>query len=254
MAAELLVIGNPRKRKARRSRVRRNPARRKMSAKQAQYFGKRRTKRATRRRARHHSVALAANPARRRHARRRHVRRNPSFNLAGFKPATFVNRTLLPAGIGAGGALALDVALGYAAPHLPAFLTTGTVGPLATKIGGAVAIGMAAQAITKDRALAEQVTAGAIVVTLYGAAKKFLAAQFPTIPGLNGMGVYVHGMGYPGAARSFPDLGMYVPGGGATSLPPAVVSAIAQRAAMNKNQPPVGMHGGEMSEGGYSYA
>lgn len=248
MASELLVIGNP-ARKTRRRRVRRNP-RRKLTAKQAKYFGKRRSRRRAR------SIALASNPTHRRrrhHVRRRHMRRNP-VSLAGFKPETFVNKTLIPAGIGAGGALALDVALGYAAPHLPAALTTGTIGPLATKIAGAVALGMAAQAITKDRAMSEQVAAGAIIVTLYGAAKRVLAAQFPTLPGMAGMGLYVHGLGYPGAARAFPDmagLGMYVPGG-ANNPPPAVMAAIAARAA-NKNSPPPGLHGDGMSEGGYSY-
>jgi hypothetical protein len=62
------------------------------------------------------------------------------------------------------------------------------------------------------------------------------------------MGVYVHGMGYAGAARAFPDpragMGVYV----ASGQPMAMMAP-----PRSANQAPVGLHGGEMSEGGYNY-
>lgn len=257
--AELLVISNPNRktRRVRRSKARRNPTARKMSAKQQKYFGKRRAKRVTRRRRSTRTVSLSRNPSPAKHrVRRRHARRNP-MSLGSFKPQTFIKNTLVPAGIGAAGALAVDVMLGYAAPHLPAALTTGTLAPALTRIAAAVGLGMATQMVTKDRNMAEQVAAGAIIVTLYAQGKKMVQAQFPTLP-LSGMGVYVHGMGYAGAARAFADprgLGVYVAGGGgsAASLPPMVVNAM-NRAAAAKNQAPVGLHGSEYQEGGYNYA
>lgn len=160
--------------------------RRKMSAKQAKYFGKRRAKRAT---------AATAAPKRRRRAagkrrpavgyvqgagrirrrklnprrvarRRRHS--NPRFNMGG------IANQLIPAAYGAGGGLALDLALGYI--PLPAVLKTGYARH-ATRIVGALGIGWLAGKFLRGRGAA--VAQGALTVAMYGLLKDVVVQFAP---------------------------------------------------------------------------
>lgn len=160
--AELMLI-NPRKRKRRR----------KMSAKQNMYFGKRRKKRNL------GTALMATNPSRRRSysvsRSRKRYRRNPIGG--GFKPMTFVTQTLMPSAIGAAGALGLDIVMGFL--PLPATLKTGPMRPL-IRIAGAVGIGMIAGMVTNKR-MGEQVGAGALTVVLYDTLKGFVAKTMPTL-------------------------------------------------------------------------
>lgn len=196
MAAQLF-LANPRKKRRGRRRA--------MTAKQAKYFGPRR-KRASKRRAAP-MAGFASNPRRRGPRRRRSrgmklFRRNP----ISLDTKSFISDTLVPAGIGAIGAMAVDASIASLAAYLPASLTMGFGNTLA-RMGAAIGVGLIAQSVG-GRRFGEQVMAGGVVVTLYDAAKPWVASQFPSIPGLSG---YNMGWTAPGV-----QLGTYVdlPGNG----------------------------------------
>jgi len=204
--AQLALLGNPKKRKRKSAKRRRKGGkRRKMSALQLKYFGgKGNRKTSKRRRKRRRSVALASSPSPVRRSKRRRGGRHRSRSTGArrtmgklsFNPKTFLNDTLLPASIGAGGALALDAALSFAAPYIPAGLNTG-IARSGVKLVGAIAIGMAASMIGGKR-IGEQVMAGAVVVTMYDALKPYLVG---VVPGLS-----EYNMGWVSPA---PQLGVY---------------------------------------------
>jgi hypothetical protein len=172
--------------------------------------------------------------------------------MRGFNFNSFLRETLIPSGVGAAGAVGVDVLLGYLGPNLPASLQTGIAVPL-VKIAAAVGLGIAASTVTKDRRMGEQVMAGAITVVLYGYAKTMLKQQFPNIPGLSG---YVSGYGYAGPALAYPDgsgLSAYV--GSTPRYDPTIAARMAR--AVTRTVVPRGMGGvtnDEYIEGGYSYA
>jgi hypothetical protein len=176
MAAQLLLINPKRRRKAKRARshrrrkVARNPARRRHRA--------RRVARNPRRR------HVARNPIRRRRHiarnphRRRRIRRNP-FSSRGITSA------LIPAGIGAMGAVGLDVLMGYAAAYLPASLTSNVYVATATKTAGAFGLGwLASKAMGREKA--KLITAGALTVIAYQFVKGIIHEAAPSLPGLAG--------------------------------------------------------------------
>lgn len=175
--SELLLI-NPRKRR-----------RRKSSA-------KRRTRaraRPVRRRKRRSMIAAFANPAKRSRKRRRRsihrsiarFRRNPSSRGGKFSIKGTVKDTLIPSAIGAAGALGLDVLLGLV--PLPDMLKTPTVRPF-VRIAGAIGIGMLASMVA-GRKIGEQVTAGAVTVTVYDIMKGVVQQAMPTLS-LGDVGYY----------------------------------------------------------------
>jgi hypothetical protein len=94
----------------------------------------------------------------------------------GFK--NFMGGTLVPSAIGAGGALLLDVAIGYI--PLPAMLTTGALRPV-TRLAGAALLGFIASQVS-SRSVAANVTAGAVTVVLYDTFKGFLQTAMPALP------------------------------------------------------------------------
>lgn len=224
MAAELVLI-NPRRAKRRRKG--------RMPAGLARYWaGKRRKLKAPKRRRRRARARVrATNPRRRRvaayvsgprrirrrklnprsharkhsyRARRRH--RNPRFgmpSMSGIKG--FVKGTLLPGAIGAGGALALDVAYGYASPYLPTFLQNKWA-ILGVKLAGAFALGLGASKLL-GRERGRAVTLGAVTVVSYGALRSAAQSALPTVPGLSG---YTDFVDY--SSR----MGAYMPPGGGT--------------------------------------
>lgn len=240
--AEMLLV-NPRRKSRRVHHKRRTP--RRMSALQRQYFGK-----GPRRRRRRTKVeVLAGNPSRkrrrsvtrrRRRSGLRHRVRARAMRLRGFNARSFLNDTLLPSGVGAIGALGVDVVLGYATPYLPSFMTTGVGVPL-TKIAGAVGLGAVAGMVT-NRRIGEQVMAGAITVVLYNYLRTQVQASLPNLT-LAGVGNY---MGYAGPALAYPDrMGMYVGSGGAPALPAPVLQAIAANAAKPAAAQTVGEYVGD---------
>lgn len=203
MPGELLLINPRRKRRTRR----------KMSALQRRYFGKRRRTTRVRRNPRRRSVAaLAVNtPVRRSKRRSRRsgrIRRTYSRvrnsgvvrGLGGF-----AMQKVLPAGIGAAGALAVDMA--WANLPLPSFLQTGPAAPIA-RIGLAVGVGYVAGWVAGKK-FGQEAMNGAIVVTLYDLLKTQLSATWPgAIPA--GTSGYVDGyVSGPQFQGSLPGPGQY---------------------------------------------
>lgn len=132
----------------------------------------------TRRRRRRHVRAAAPRRRRRRFSvarifSRRRRRSNPRFSLAG------ITHQLIPAAYGAGGAIALDLAIGYL--PLPAMLQTGYP-KHATRIVGALGIGWLAQKFLKGKGTA--VAQGALTVALYSLIKDVVVQVAPSVKGL----------------------------------------------------------------------
>lgn len=195
--------------------AKRKRGRRKMSALQRKYFGKRSARKAAaaprrRRRAsggkRRPAVGYVVgsrrirrrklNP-RRVSRRRRHS--NPRFSIGG------ITSQLMPAVYGAGGALALDVALGYI--PLPAMLQTGYARH-ATRIVGALGIGWLGRKFLGSKGAAAG--AGALTVAVYGLLKD-VAVQ-ATAGKVKGLGDYeeIQVDGYYDPA---PQIGAYMQSG-----------------------------------------
>lgn len=183
-------------RKKARSAAQKAATRKMIAANRARSRASRAPKRAApkRRRAARRAAPAAAAPRR---VKRRASRRRAAWPItsaqaasrAGRKlryrrpnPIGFLSNTLMPAAVGAGGALALDVALG--ALPLPATLKTGPMAPL-VKVAGAVGLGMIASKVV-NRRVGEQIAAGALTVQVYNMAKAALV-KFGggKIPGLS---------------------------------------------------------------------
>lgn len=88
---------------------------------------------------------------------------------------------LAPAGVGAAGAIGLDVALGYAT-FIPETFRTGWARH-GIRLGGALLLGMVASKIV-GKSTADAVRAGALTVVLYGVLKEVIQKFAPTLPGL----------------------------------------------------------------------
>lgn len=217
--SEALFLVNPRKkrRKGRKSRKGRMPA-----GLRRYWASKRRgTKTVKRRRKRRHSAVAVAPRRRRRHRRhavavkrrrkrnpimrrRHHRRRSNPFSIRG------VSHSVMPAAIGATGAIALDVAYAYAGKYLPASLQTGFL-PVLVKAAGAIGLGMLARkVVSRDKANAA--TLGALTVVAYGAIKPLIAQFAPTIPGLSGYADFVnYGTSMAGMGAYFNPGGSQIP-------------------------------------------
>lgn len=161
-----------------------NPRRKRRSAKKTRARSHKRRSRV---------VALRANPRRkhRRAARRvsrrsvMRMHRNPVFKRRSRRSGGgrvtfkgFATGTLIPSAIGAGGALGLDLVMGYV--PLPAMLTTGMLRPV-TRLAGAALIGWIASMVS-SRQTAANVTAGAVTVVLYDTFKGWLKTAAPNLP------------------------------------------------------------------------
>lgn len=141
---QMLLLGNPRRRRrshAKRRRAHKRRSHRKMTAKQLQYFGPRR-RRASRRRSSARREVVVMNPSR----RSRRVARRARRHLGSLKSGAM---SLLKTGFGLGaGAVAVDVGYGLLGNVLPASVTskvdatTGNVNWLYYATKGAVALGI----------------------------------------------------------------------------------------------------------------
>lgn len=250
--SELLLI-NPRRRRVKSRRRRKGRMPRALAAYWASRRGGKRRRRKVHARRRRRSRAIGhvqrrirrrkLNP-RRAHARthsrriftmrRRRRHRNPRFGIPSVRGV--MRQTLMPAAIGATGALALDVAYGYAQPYLPAMLQ-GKWPTLAVKVVGALGIGMLASKFL-GRERGRIATLGAVTVVGYGALKSALSQALPTLPGLSGYQDFVD---Y--SARG--NLGFYSP---AATIPPSGTGAYLPAPAMGAYIPP-GLHGLEGVDG-----
>jgi hypothetical protein len=157
-------MANPGRRKHRRAR-RRNPV----------YSRRRRKVYASKRR---------RNPVRHRHHARRHRhharRRNP---FGGSE----IQSVVMPALVGAGGAIALAVAYGYLSPNLPSALTSGFM-PTAVQAAAALGLGFLAGKFL-GRSQGNAVAVGALTVIAVNAVTPYISsATGGNVPGMNGLG------------------------------------------------------------------
>jgi hypothetical protein len=222
--SEALFLVNPRRKRRKKSRKGRMPAGlRKYWASRRGGAKKRRVKRrrhaasaAPRRRRRSRVMGTfkrrrRKNPlfARKRH-HRRHRRSNP-FSVKGL------TNSIMPAAVGAAGAVALDVVYAYASPYLPANLQTGMIGSL-VKLAGAFGLGMGARKFL-GREKGNAIMLGALTVTGYGVIKPLIASFAPTIKGLSGYADYTS----MGAYLPRPGMGAYLPKPGMGYYSPAAI-------------------------------
>lgn len=156
--AEILLTGNPRRRKKSRK--------------------SRRTRRASRRRS-HRTSRRTRRASRRSYRRVSRRRRNPSFRSITSGFTSGLVPTLKSGAIGAVGGLANDALYGFAKPYLPAFAQTG-FGRSAAKILSAILVGMAANMVMRGRG--RDFAVGAATVVLHEAAKERLVGMFPALP------------------------------------------------------------------------
>jgi hypothetical protein len=179
---------NPRKR-------RRNPKRRHARARRRNpvYHRRRRKVYASRRR---------KNPIRA-HRRVRHRRRNP-FGSGEIKSV------IVPGLIGAGGAIALAVAYGFATPYLPTSLTSGFF-PTIIQAAGALGIGMLAGKFL-GRSAGNAAAVGALTVIAVNQITPLISsATSGAVPGMSGFG----GLKLGGVGDYVPyrrPIGAYMPG------------------------------------------
>lgn len=152
-----------------------------------------------------YAISTVAAPKRRKARRSHPITSARTASDAGRKlryrranPIGFVGDTVIPAAVGGGGALMVDVLLGVL--PLPATLKTGAMAPL-VKVAAAVGLGYAAKMVV-SRKTAEQLAAGAITVTLYNVAKGLLVkAGKGKIPGLSEyVGAYPDALFYDAAS------------------------------------------------------
>lgn len=169
MVGTEVMLLNPRHKRRRKARI--NPRRVRRRRRTVAAANPRRRRRSVRRVAR-------ANPfrVRRRRSVRRVARRNPIGSATGF-----FHQDVIPAGVGALGAMGLDLAFGYLTPVLPVELT-GMMMPV-VRIAGAVGIGYAAKLATGNARYGDAAMLGAITVTLYDLFKGWLVTADPAIFG-----------------------------------------------------------------------
>lgn len=172
--------------------------RRTMSALQAKYFGKRRRARGSSSRKRRRSgggrvVIVSSNP-RSHSVKRRRMRRNPRvarvarrrFRRNPISATGFLSNTLMPAAVGAGGAVAVDMLSGYLTPYLPVSLQSPTMKPI-TNIGLSLLVGWGVSALGGNK-MGGEAAAGGIIVALYN----FLGAELQSGFGLPGAAPYAY--------------------------------------------------------------
>lgn len=199
---ESLFLVNPRRRKRRK-----NARKGKMPPGLARYWathrrgGKKRRKvsvarmenprRRRRRNPRRRHRARARNPHRRKvhvrrhrhHARRANPRRRRRHNPFGSNE---IHNVVIPAAIGAGGAIALAVAYGYASPYLPSSLTTGFI-PTVIQAAGALGLGLLAGKFL-GRSQGNYAAMGGLTVVLVNAVTPMISSVAPSVPGMSGLG------------------------------------------------------------------
>jgi hypothetical protein len=174
------VMTNPRRRSRRRAK---NPMRahRRRRAKNPSYGRKHRRR--------------ARNPV---YGKRRRKRHHNPFSTGGLMAV------VKPAAIGAAGAIATAIAYGFAAPSLPATLTTGYL-PTLIKAAAAIGLGMLVGKFM-SRQDGQYATIGGLTVVLVGAVTPLITSAAPTIPGLSGLA------GYGDYVPMRPKMGAYAPG------------------------------------------
>lgn len=181
-----------------------NPRRRKAKAKKAK--GRRRASR------RHVAVAAAPAPSKRRRRRKMRsfrikARRNPIA-----MPKGLMETQIKPAAVGAAGALANDLVIGFLVGKLPVSLRTGVM-LQAVKAASAIGVGMLAENVV-GRGMARQAAIGALTCVAHDIGRAGLQKMLPASMQL-GEQFYAPGLGEqfyaPGLGEQFyaPNLGEF---------------------------------------------
>jgi len=211
------------KRRSVKRRVKRNPA----------------TKTAQRRT---YSRTAQMNPRRRKRSTSRRLRRNP------ITTRSIVNDMLMPAGVGAVGAIATDALFTYL--PIPAQFKVPGIARYASKGLTAVALTWLASMVVQ-RKTAVQLGVGALTCLTAEIARNFMVQNVPALApaAMEGMGLYTSSMGYYNpalpAGGGVNGMGVYV-GGAETQQLPSLASRDTAGVA------PGGM--GMMDSHGYNYA
>lgn len=244
--SEQLLLLNPRRRR------RRNPHRRRRSV--ARFFGRTRRRRLANPRRhrvrghysrdRGHRVYVRshmANPRRRRRSHRRHYRH--LGNPRSLSAANLMRDYVMPAGIGAVGAVGLKVGWGYLSPHLPTAVQSGW-GALGAQSAVVLAAGWGlGKAMPRHRRSIALGVVGALTVIAYTAAVQLLQTYAPNLQGLRDYTDYRIGayMGAPGVPALVAPTGAAAPrlsgfrGVGMISPAPAVRGLGAYMTYGNQN-------------------
>lgn len=205
---ELMILGNPRRRRHKKHRAKSHRRHRRMSAKQMLYFG----------------GGAHRNPSKRRHRRRsavrsigRRIRRaTRGYSIRGLVSSPLA--TLKPAMIGAIGATAVNTILGKV--PLPATLMTGRMRYVTQGIA-AVLLGTVASRFAGG-ATAAKMAEGSLTVTLHQALTDIAGGMGVN---LSGMGYYLPGYGVSAApaptgnAARLSGMGRYMTGPGSSVVP-----------------------------------
>jgi len=189
--SELLLVGNPARRRAKRGTKRVSAAQRANRARFAAAARARSNPAKRRRHAAHHS-ALATTHRRRRHAIRR-ARRNPVSSGGSFTRG--IGGRVKSAAMGGAGAFGVDVLYGYLGTYLPSSVqtpvdATGGINFLYYAAKGAAAIG-AGLLLNKviGHSKAAHVVDASLTVTAHDLIKHFAAANLSSVP----VGAYTAG-------------------------------------------------------------
>jgi hypothetical protein len=203
MARELLIATNPRRRKRKLSTKQRAAALRNLRKARAA-----RKRGGPSKRRRNPARPASRSVVRYRTRRAPRVRRNPARRR--LFPAGLVDRQLMPALIGGGGAVVNDVTYNFLLNMIPA--GTGGIMLEQFRTGYARHVGKAASALllawgagfVLARRTADQLGAGALTVVGYNVVRDVMAQVAPTLPlgWYDGMGAYIPSLGYAGAGAS----------------------------------------------------
>ena len=171
---------------------------------------------------------------------------------------------VMPSLVGAGGAVGMDIAWGYLAaiPAVPDVLKTGW-GRIGAKAITSVAIAALMGQVKMLRDFAQPFAIGAVTVLAYETMRQFMAQQAPNVA-MDGMGMYVDGLGYysaginaGGPANNNNNMAAYTNG-------PQRAPQQQQLSLYTNGRRPSASHqpasdnlgdwgGGEYNEGGYQY-
>lgn len=140
---------------------------------------------------------------------RLHRRRHRSRRVTNPFSVQGLSGSIMPALIGAGGAIATDIAMAYL--PLPTTLQSGWMNVL-TRAAVAIGVGYAAGAVT-NKQIGQEVAAGGLIVVAYGALKTALAPTLgASIKGLSGLADF--GDYTPSVAGGYGDTGLMTGGAG----------------------------------------
>ena len=173
----------PKKRKARKAHKKAKPVSAKTKA-------IKRSKRRKSENKNHHVAGYYPNPVRSHSMKKRkHYSRNPLAKMGVPSVKSIGSNMLMPAAIGAVGAVAMDAAWSYL--PIPANIKTGNM-KFAAKTVGVILLGVLASKVVK-KSTAEAIVVGSLTVLFYGAARDLMSRALPMVS-LGEMDMYSPGL------------------------------------------------------------